>query len=118
MISPALLKYYGHHWRTVLRPETLKRAGGQFLEGKYIGFAACEKCNVQDTRPEGRSILDVAHLDGDPANNDPANRAALCKSCHARYDAPAALPKRKATRLDRKDGARGMVAAGEVLEIR
>jgi hypothetical protein len=116
-MKPEYRHHYGHHWRTVLRPETLKRAGGQFVDGRYVGFASCERCSVLDLLPDGRSILDVAHLDGDPANNDPANRAALCKSCHARYDAPAAKPKRKATRLDRKDGARAFVVAGEVLEI-
>jgi HNH endonuclease len=30
--------------------------------------------------------LDVAHLDGDPANNDPANLRRLCRSHHALTD--------------------------------
>lgn len=32
-------------------------------------------------------ILTIAHLDHNPANNDPGNLAALCQQCHNRYDA-------------------------------
>ena len=39
--------------------------------------------------PEGRfvtTILTCAHLDQNPAHNDPANLAALCPRCHLRHD--------------------------------
>lgn len=31
-------------------------------------------------------VLTVAHLDRDPANNDPGNHAAMCQRCHLSYD--------------------------------
>jgi 5-methylcytosine-specific restriction endonuclease McrA len=36
----------------------------------------------------GRYVLTVAHLDQNPANNDPDNMKALCSVCHLRHDAP------------------------------
>jgi hypothetical protein len=36
----------------------------------------------------GRFVLTVAHLDQNPANNDPGNLKALCSVCHLRHDAP------------------------------
>jgi hypothetical protein len=35
-----------------------------------------------------RFILTVAHLDQNPANNDPANLRAYCSVCHLRHDRP------------------------------
>lgn len=32
-------------------------------------------------------VLTVAHLDHDPANNEPNNLMALCQRCHNRHDA-------------------------------
>ena len=32
------------------------------------------------------TILSCAHLDQNPANNDPANLASLCPRCHLRHD--------------------------------
>jgi hypothetical protein len=34
----------------------------------------------------GRFVLTTAHLDQNPANNDPANLRALCSGCHLNYD--------------------------------
>jgi len=31
-------------------------------------------------------VLEVAHLDGDRSNNDPANLAILCPNCHKMHD--------------------------------
>lgn len=35
-----------------------------------------------------RFWLSTAHLDSNPANNDPANLAALCAACHLNHDRP------------------------------
>ncbi|NUQ44381.1 MAG: hypothetical protein HUU32_23590 [Calditrichaceae bacterium] len=47
--------------------------------------------HYNDWCPDGNHwiiiILTIAHLDHNPANNDPANLAALCQQCHNRYDA-------------------------------
>lgn len=45
-----------------------------------------------------RFTLTVAHLDQNPANNDPANLRALCSGCHLRHDAPHRKANSKAKR--------------------
>ena len=39
----------------------------------------CERCL---TVPKDRRLLDVDHIDGNPANNEPQNLQTLCKPCH------------------------------------
>lgn len=46
----------------------------------------------------GRFVLTVAHLDHNPANNDPSNLKALCSVCHLRHDAPHHANSRRANR--------------------
>lgn len=47
----------------------------------------CREIHGTDARwARGRVILTVAHLDHDPANNDPENLRALCQRCHNRID--------------------------------
>jgi len=46
----------------------------------------------------GRSVLTVAHLDQNPANNAPSNLKALCSVCHLRHDAIAHAASRKRNR--------------------
>jgi hypothetical protein len=54
------------------------------------------RCGTGD-RPRGlRSALEVAHLDGDVANNAPENRATLCNTCHKAQDYAAWWPKFRA----------------------
>jgi hypothetical protein len=80
---------YGWHWRTVTRPQILRRAGGIFERGAYIGGARCERCQIPDAMPLSvwrRSEIEVAHLDGDLQNEDDANLAALCSGCHHAID--------------------------------
>ena len=63
-----------------LDPETGERYDDQ---GQSLGG-----CRSSDG-PEGRfvkTILTCAHLDQNPAHNDPANLAALCPRCHLRHD--------------------------------
>jgi len=43
--------------------------------------------------------LEVAHLDGDRANDDPANHLALCHPCHRALDYGDWARKMRATRL-------------------
>lgn len=83
---------YGHHWRTVLRPETLAR-----------DCYECVRCGVGD-RPRGlRTALEVAHLDGDVTNNAPENRATLCNTCHKAHDHEAWWPKFQAWLLAERE---------------
>jgi len=63
-----------------LDPETGERYDER---GRSLG-----PCRVSDW-PEGRfvtTVLSCAHLDQNPANNDPANLASLCPRCHLRHD--------------------------------
>src|ERR1041384_1351637 len=85
-IKPAHRKYYGHHWRTVPRPAILRRAGGNFDDdGRYTGGACCQRCGMADVAYISiwqRSLLECAHLDGNPADDSEENTAALCNGCH------------------------------------
>lgn len=47
-------------------------------------------------------VLTVAHLDQNPANNEPANLVALCQRCHLNHDRPHNLPKVRRTKIRRK----------------
>lgn len=51
---------------------------------------------------KGRFILTVAHLDQNPANNEPSNLKALCPTCHNRHDAPHRAKNAKRTRYENK----------------
>lgn len=55
----------------------------------------------EGTPKHHRFVLTVAHLDQNPANNDPANLRALCSVCHLRHDAPFREANRRA-KLERK----------------
>ena len=93
---------YGHHWRTVERPQTLAR-----------NYWECVRCGIGD-RPMGlRSALDVAHLNGNNLDGDEANRATLCRTCHRATDYESWSAKYRAwladereRRLDRLDAER------------
>lgn len=78
---PCDYRDYHPEWRSIRR-QIVEQAGN-----------ACEFCGVANgatvERPGGgstRVVLTVAHLDHDPANNDPANLRALCQRCHLRWD--------------------------------
>jgi hypothetical protein len=49
-----------------------------------------------------RVVLTVAHLDHDPAGDDPARMRALCQRCHLRYDAAHHARNARATRMGRR----------------
>jgi hypothetical protein len=80
---------YGYRWDTETRPRILRRAGGVFEGGRYIGGACCERCGIADhfiSIWEPVSDIDVAHLDGDLTNDVSENLAALCRLCHRAHD--------------------------------
>lgn len=57
--------------------------------------------------------LGVAHLDQNPANNDPANLKVLCRGCHLRYDAPFHAVKARETKFRKKRQA--ILTSGQLL---
>lgn len=44
---------------------------------------ACSQCGFNKTRPDGSTILEIDHIDGDPQNNEKNNLRVLCPNCHA-----------------------------------
>ncbi len=70
----------------------------------------CQVCGQECARPGERvtdwsRVLTVAHLDQNPANNDPANLAALCVRCHLAHDREFNRRKRLRTLALRRAGA-------------
>lgn len=65
-------------------------------------------CDARHGEPHpetgSRVVLTVAHMDQDPANNDPANLRALCQRCHLAWDREDNIRKRKRTEHVRKYG--------------
>ena len=43
----------------------------------------CSQCGYDKTRPDGKTILEIDHVDGDPSNNNKSNLRVLCPNCHA-----------------------------------
>lgn len=65
----------------------------------------CEAVNGELHPDTGsKVVLTVAHMDQNPANNDPANLRALCQRCHLAWDRADNLKKRKRTLHARKYG--------------
>lgn len=44
---------------------------------------ACTECGYDKCRSDGKSILEIDHIDGDPNNNAKKNLKVLCPNCHA-----------------------------------
>lgn len=57
--------------------------------------------------------LGVAHLDQNPANNDPSNLKVLCRGCHLRYDAP--FHAVKAAKTKQRSKTEAGLEAGQLL---
>ena len=111
-INPNLRPLYPPDWRELAARIKFERAGGRCErcgrphgarvlvvgEGGWLDPETGERyddrgrslgwCRPSDW-PAGRlvkTILTCAHLDQNPAHNDPANLAALCPRCHLRHD--------------------------------
>ena len=41
------------------------------------------ECGYDKCRPDGKSILEIDHTDGNPKNNAKENLKVLCPNCHA-----------------------------------
>jgi len=103
---------YGYHWRTVIRPEALRMAGGTFsLTGEYMGGALCARCQWKEPELDGqpKSRLEVAHLDGNVTNDEEDNLAVLCVQCHRSLDYPLWSKRCRETRSLRKDRLRPLL---------
>ena len=44
---------------------------------------SCEKCDFNTNHPDGKSILEINHIDGDAGNTYAENLEVLCPNCHA-----------------------------------
>jgi hypothetical protein len=81
-------RYARNHHRTgksnvaKIKPVVLKRTAHERACKAVRQRDRCELSCIGDCK--GR--LDVAHLDGDPWNNDPANLRTLCRSHHFLLD--------------------------------
>lgn len=80
-IKPEYKTLYGRNWKQLSYELRSIRAAWR-----------CEWCGA--AHGEGHPItgakvvLQSAHLDQNPANNDRANLAVLCQFCHLNYDRP------------------------------
>ena len=43
----------------------------------------CSQCEFSKTRENGKTILEIYHIDGDHTNNEKENLRVLCPNCHA-----------------------------------
>jgi hypothetical protein len=138
-IRPEFRHFYGHHWRTNIRPRILDRAGRR-----------CELCRAPDRqvvirydelpgwwfdiksgdafRPDGslaatvrgsempdtyrlvKIVITVAHLNHVAGDDRDENLKAMCQWCHLNYD----KEHHHETRAHRKDSARPLLAAIEL----
>ena len=98
-IHPSMKDLYPPDWDEISQRIRFQRAQGR-----------CEWCGAQHGQPHpetgSKVILTTAHLDHNPANNDPDNLAALCQKCHNTYDAA----KRYANRKHRAHATAGQLS--------
>ena len=111
-INPDLRHHYPPNWRELAAHIKFERTGGhcEWCDRPHgEGVGVIKACGWLDPAtgarfdewgrshgayqasdwPDGRfatTILTCAHLDQNPAHNDPANLAALCPRCHLRHD--------------------------------
>ena len=71
------------HLRFCGRPfESLGRDAKRNLLMEEVDYK-CTKCGFCKTREDGKSILEIDHIDGDHTNNSKENLRVLCPNCHA-----------------------------------
>lgn len=125
---PIDYKNYPKNWKTVIRPDILKRANNKcefcnvpncivIIRGERGGrevyqddngsiFDANDSEHIGDDylgvgfdKPFTTIVLTIAHLDHDINNNDYSNLKALCQRCHNRYDKDYRKANRAANKL-------------------
>ena len=126
-IRPDLRKFYGRHWREVVRRRIIRRArnrceqcgvpnsrivvrfGGAWLDtesGKWRDSAGrLGPLDVAEIERQVHVILTVAHLNHVPGDDRDENLAALCQWCHLHFD----QTHHAATRAGRKDQRRPLL---------
>jgi hypothetical protein len=77
--GPTPIRRQGTGWRCSTKDKD--RGRHRRTNDAYRGFKGveCERCKFQ---PEHQCQLDVHHIDGNHANNDPVNLMTLCANCH------------------------------------
>ena len=113
---------YPPNWFTEIRPRILARAGQVIgANGDLVEEAVCEWCGVKNHQPRNGGsmvVLTIAHIDHDKENFEVADDrlAALCQSCHLKYDAPRHHEKRR-QRMDREKGQLQLIAPEESMDL-
>lgn len=78
-----------HEWLTGKHPGAIRGGSCQLLSAikNYVMERAsnkCEECDCNKINPyNGKSILQIDHIDGNALNNNPNNLKVLCPNCHA-----------------------------------
>ena len=74
-------QYKNYDWSKVLFDELspAKRRERLLEEANY----KCSQCGYNKTRDNGKTILEVDHINGDSTNNSKDNLRVLCPNCHA-----------------------------------
>jgi hypothetical protein len=78
-INPKLKHLYPPDWKEISKRIRFERAGGK-----------CEQCGAEHMQPHpvngNKTVLTVAHLNHNPADNREENLSCLCARCHLAYD--------------------------------
>ncbi len=92
---------YHPDWKDIIRPSILKRDQyrckicrvkhkSRVYKNTSGGYVECDEFMENWAMQSGRKVftmyLQIAHLDHNKSNNDPANLQALCPIHHARHD--------------------------------
>lgn len=101
-IRPEERARYPSDWKQISLSIRETRAGW-VCEGSPGHYPDCRAIHGQPHPVTGSNVvLTVAHLDHNPANNDPSNLKAMCQRCHLTYDAKHHAHNAAITRAHRK----------------
>jgi len=82
-------KNYIENWLNG-KEKGIKKAGWQIQISGYIrkyllelNNYSCQSCGWNKLHPDGKSTLQVDHIDGNAVNNDFKNLRLLCPNCHS-----------------------------------
>lgn len=103
-IKPDDKAKYGPGWPELSTHIRYIRAGNRCEWIDEVTGQRCARANGQPIpgNERQRTVLTVAHLDHNPANNDPLNLLALCQLHHLRLDALQHASNARATRQAKK----------------